>query len=133
MSTSYFNLTLPGTPTVPRELRLKRINQQLFVWMSAQGMVEQPLAYASGYLTECHLNYLGNRHALWIKTTSFELTPEEAEKVKALLESPCAEKTIGPNSAKQAASVNSPDGKRGELPPPDALCSGGGTLEGARS
>ena len=85
---SWFDLKLAASKTLPRELRFKLARDQLYVWMCLPAWPDHPsLTYASSYLRDCHLDNLRGRHSLWLSTTSFELTADEAVLVANLLES----------------------------------------------
>lgn len=84
---SWFDLTFPASKALPRELRLKATKRQLFVWMSAPLVsIDQPIAYSSAYFRDCRVDRFGVRCALWLNTTSFELSEDEAKQVTTLLD-----------------------------------------------
>ena len=117
-------LDLPATDALPRALYLNLglLSGNLMVMACVSHKVVSS-AYSSTHELDEHA-VAGP--CLRLGTARFTLLPEEVEPVRAFLtRSPCAEKTIGPNSAKQAAPVTPPDGSCRELPPPDAVCSGG--------
>ena len=129
-SKCWFDLRIYGSPRLPRELRIKVTANQVFVWMCAQLPDFSPLVYASAYSHEWRIETLSTKHSLWLKTTAFELNPEEAAQVSTLLRScfPSAE-PIGPAPAKEATAAADllPGGDRGTTPPP--VCTGGGALD----
>lgn len=84
---SWFDLSFPASDALPRELRLKVSKAQLFAWMSAPLVsIDRSIAYSSAYLRDCRVDTLRTRHCLWLNTTSFELTEDEAKQVKTLLD-----------------------------------------------
>jgi len=122
-------LDLPATDSMPRALYLNLglLSGNLIAMVSVGYKV---ITSAYGTLPEVD-EQAPSGPCLRLGTASFKLTPEEVTHVRAFFQThsiPCAEPTIRSDSAKQAASVNSSDGKRGESPPPDAMCSGGGAL-----
>jgi len=125
-------LRLPATSQLPRELSLTLglLTGHLTVLTVADHHVIVA-ADADGTTAEvAESAALG--HVLRVGNARFKLHSGEVEQVRSFFlksKSPCAETTIGPDSAKQAAPVVlPPDGSCRESPPPDASRSGGGAL-----
>ena len=121
-------LDLPATDAMPRSLYLNLglLSGNLIAMICVNHRVVSS-AYSMTHELDEHA---AAGPCLRVGTARFALLPEEVEPVRAFLQtaSPCPEKTIGPNSAKQAAPVTPPDGSCRESPPPDARSSGGGAL-----
>lgn len=85
-------LTLTPSRKFPRRLVLRLRLREMYVFLygpSRHADPGPPIAYASACIDDCHLGVRETRCDLWLGRASFDLSPQELERVRAFVAPLC--------------------------------------------